>query len=67
MPELDGYGLARKIRKDDRFSHLPIIALSTLAGAEDVEKGREIGVSDYQVKLDKEKLMNSIYEQLKAA
>ena len=67
MPQMDGYGLTEKIRKDERFSHLPIIALFTLAGEEDVAKGKAIGVSDYQVKLDKEKLMNSIYNQLKAA
>jgi len=67
MPELDGYGLTEKIRKDERFSNLPIIALTTLAGEEDIERGKSIGITEYQVKLDKEQLMNSIYELLKAA
>jgi two-component system chemotaxis sensor kinase CheA len=60
MPRLDGYGLARKIKGDERFSHLPIIALTSLAGDEDVAKGRAAGIDDYQIKLDKEKLLEGI-------
>ncbi len=60
MPNLDGLGLARNIKGDDRFSHLPIIAITTLAGDEDVKKGKEVGIDDYQVKLDRENLLASI-------
>ena len=60
MPRLDGYGLARKIKGDERFSHLPIIALTSLAGDDDVAKGRAAGIDDYQIKLDKEKLLEGI-------
>jgi len=60
MPRLDGYGLARKIKGDERFAHLPIIALTSLAGDEDVAKGRAAGIDDYQIKLDKEKLLEGI-------
>ncbi|RJQ65009.1 MAG: hybrid sensor histidine kinase/response regulator [Desulfobacteraceae bacterium] len=67
MPELDGYGLSKKIRGDERFSHLPVIALTTLAGEEDIAKGKASGVNDYQVKLDRERLMESICRHLKAA
>jgi two-component system, chemotaxis family, sensor kinase CheA len=65
MPNLDGFGLTKKIRADKRFSHLPIIALTTMAGDEDIKKGKELGINDYQIKLDKEKLMNSVYEFLR--
>jgi len=67
MPELDGYGLAENIKKDERFAHLPIIALTTLAGEEDMARGKSVGMTDYQIKLDREKLMNSIFSHLKAA
>jgi two-component system chemotaxis sensor kinase CheA len=67
MPELDGYGMAEKIKNDERFSQLPIIALTTLAGEEDIAKGREVGFDAYQIKLDGEKLMDTIYAYLKAA
>ncbi len=61
MPNLDGVGLAGKIKGDQRFSHLPVIALTTLAGDEDMARGKEVGIDDYQVKLDREKLMESIH------
>jgi len=65
MPNLDGFGLTKKIRADKRFSHLPIIALTTMAGDDDIKKGKELGINDYQIKLDKEKLMNSVYDFLR--
>ena len=64
MPNLDGFGLTQKIRADKRFSHLPIIALTTMAGDEDIRKGKELGINDYQIKLDKEKLLKSVHDFL---
>ncbi len=61
MPNLDGLGLSKKIKGDERFSHLPIIALTTLAGEEDVARGKDAGIDDYQYKLDREKLLESVY------
>lgn len=60
MPNLDGFGLAEKIKSNENFSHLPIIGLTTLAGEEDMTRGKEVGIEDYQIKLDKEKLLKSI-------
>lgn len=65
MPNLDGFGLTEKIKGDERFSHLPVIALTTLASEADIAKGKEVGIDHYQVKMDKEKLMERIYEHLK--
>jgi two-component system chemotaxis sensor kinase CheA len=64
MPQLDGYGLARKIKSDKRFSPLPVIALTTLAGEDDVSKGKAAGIDDYQVKLDRESLVEAINRYL---
>jgi two-component system, chemotaxis family, sensor kinase CheA len=64
MPNLDGYELSEKIRKDDRFADLPIIALTTMAGEEDIAKGEAVGIDDYQIKLDREKLMRSVHDYL---
>jgi two-component system chemotaxis sensor kinase CheA len=60
MPRLDGFGLAQNIRGDLRFSHLPIIAVTSLAGEDDAARGKEAGINDYQVKLDREQLLESI-------
>ena len=65
MPNMDGFTLAQNIRQDKRFSMTPIIALTSLAGDEDVARGKAVGIDDYQVKLDKERLLQAIYEWLK--
>jgi two-component system chemotaxis sensor kinase CheA len=62
MPRLDGLGLARRIRADRRTAHLPIIALTSLAGEDDLERGIAAGVDDYQTKLDRDKLLDRLRE-----
>ncbi len=65
MPNMDGFELSKRIRQDKRFSLVPIVALTSLAGDEDIARGKAVGIDDYQVKLDKERLLQSIYEWLK--
>ncbi len=65
MPTMDGFELTSKIKSDKRFSHLPVIALSSLAETEDLERGKEVGIDDYQLKLDRDKLIESVSMHLK--
>lgn len=67
MPNMDGFVLTRQIKQSPAFSHLPVIALTTLAGEEDIAQGAKVGIDDYQIKLDREKLMISIHNFLRAA
>ena len=67
MPNLDGFGLTRKIRNDERFADLPVIALTTLAEDGDIARGKKVGIDDYQIKLDREKLLESINHYLDRA
>lgn len=57
MPRLTGLGLAQRIRADARTSKLPLIGLSSLAGEEDIARGKAAGFDDYQVKLDRDQLI----------
>ncbi|MBN2062677.1 MAG: chemotaxis protein CheW [Deltaproteobacteria bacterium] len=66
MPNMNGFELAKKIRGDERFSGLPIIALTTMASDEDMVRGKETGIDDYLIKLDKENLLQSIFSLLEA-
>jgi len=66
MPNLTGLGLAARIRQDQRFAHLPILALTSLASEEDVAKGKAAGVDDYQVKLDRDNLLTALRSLLAA-
>ncbi len=64
MPNMDGFELTSRIRSDERYKHLPVIALTTMASDDDIKRGGEVGIDDYQIKLDKEKLMKSVYNHL---
>ena len=44
MPNLDGFALAEKIKSDERYGHLPVIALTTLAEDDDIARGRKSGL-----------------------
>jgi signal transduction histidine kinase/ligand-binding sensor domain-containing protein/DNA-binding response OmpR family regulator len=50
MPEMTGIELCKKIKKDKRTSHIPIILLTALIGEEEQLKGLEIGANDYMTK-----------------
>jgi signal transduction histidine kinase/CheY-like chemotaxis protein len=47
MPNLDGFGLLRALRADDRTRAVPVVMLSARAGEESRVEGLEAGVDDY--------------------
>ena len=67
MPNMNGFELTEKIKNDKRFRHLPVIALTTLAADEDVAHGKAVGIDEYHIKLDKERLMECVHRYAKAA
>lgn len=50
MPNLDGFGLLKALRADERMRRMPVIMLSARAGEEARVEGMEIGADDYLVK-----------------
>ncbi len=65
MPNMDGFLLTEKIRNNPKFQGLPIIALTTLASDEDKAKGQAVGIDQYHIKLDKERLMVAVHDYMK--
>ena len=61
MPNMDGFELSRRIKQSDQWSWLPVIALTSLAGSSDIQRGIEVGIDDYQIKMDRDKLLNSLH------
>jgi CheY-like chemotaxis protein len=50
MPVMDGYTATREIRKDERFTELPIIAMTAHAMAGDEDKSLESGMNGHVTK-----------------
>jgi len=65
MPRINGLELTRRVRASDRWNDLPIIALTSLSSEEDRQRGLEAGVDDYQVKIDREKVVSAVNRLLK--
>ncbi|MBF0192965.1 MAG: response regulator [Magnetococcales bacterium] len=61
MPNMDGHTATVKIRSDERFANLPIIAMTAHAMKGDRDKSIAHGMNDHIVKpIDKKQLFNTI-------
>ncbi len=60
MPGMSGFDLAETIRRDGRWTKVPLVALSARAGDSDFARGREVGFSDYVAKYDRDVLVNTL-------
>ena len=61
MPRLDGYQTCAIIRRNARFSHVPIVMLSSRDGVFDKARGRMVGSQDYLTKpFTKDQLLQAV-------
>lgn len=64
MPGMDGFEFAKVVRSSPRWSHLPMVALSSYASEQDFDRGRMVGFSDYVSKADRDALLQALDELL---
>jgi DNA-binding response OmpR family regulator len=50
MPKLDGFQVLQELRQDASFKDTPVVMLTNLGQEEDVQKGRQLGATDYFIK-----------------
>jgi len=50
LPQLTGFEILRKIRKDEKLKQLKVLILSNLGQKSDIEMAKELGVSRYLIK-----------------
>ena len=58
MPNMDGLEMVRAIKAKPEYAGLPLVAVTSLAGAAAEQKGLDAGVDEYQIKLDREQLVD---------
>lgn len=57
MPRLDGLGFAEKVRAQDRFRDLPLMAITSETSEATRRAGIDLGIDDYTIKLSRESLL----------
>jgi len=67
MPRMTGLEFAQRVRADGRFGQLPMVALSSLAGEDDVARGKAAGITEYLVKLDRDQMLASVHSLIDAS
>jgi two-component system chemotaxis sensor kinase CheA len=61
MPGMNGYDFAKKVKAgDSKWRDIPMVALSSHATANDLDRGKEAGFNDYVAKFDRDALLHSI-------
>jgi twitching motility two-component system response regulator PilG len=61
MPRLDGYQTCAIIKRNPKFTHVPVIMLSSKDGLFDKARGRMVGSEDYLTKpFTKEQLLRAV-------
>ena len=66
MPGMNGFEFAAAVRADGRWQVIPMVALSSHATDKDFERGREVGFTDYVAKFDRESLLETLAQTVKA-
>lgn len=59
MPNMDGLEMVAVIRRYPEYKEMPIIAVTSVAGADAERRGYSAGVNEYQIKLDREQVVES--------
>jgi CheY-like chemotaxis protein len=60
LPDIDGYEVARRLRADARFKHVPLVALTGYHGEADRVRARLAGFDEYLVKPVPYQMLNSV-------
>ena len=68
MPRLDGYQTCAIIKRNPKFTHVPVIMLSSKDGLFDKARGRMVGSEDYLTKpFTKEQLLRAVDDYRRSA
>ena len=63
MPEKDGFEVLAELKMDKKLKHIPVVILTNLGQASDIQKAKDLGAVDYLVKADSS--MQEVIEKVK--
>jgi len=52
LPGIDGFEVLRRLKKDERFQHIPVIVVSNLGEEKDIKTAMSAGASEYLIKAE---------------
>jgi two-component system chemotaxis sensor kinase CheA len=64
MPEMDGWTFAAQMRARPEWRQIPLIALTTLSGAEQRRRAAELGFDAYEIKFDRASFLAAVRRSL---
>jgi two-component system chemotaxis sensor kinase CheA len=64
MPGMDGFRFAEEVRQGGNWQNVPMVALSSRTAPGDLQRGRDVGFSDYVPKLDRDALLASLSQTI---
>ena len=62
MPDMSGFELVEQLRDGSRWANLPIVAMSSHTSPAALDRGREVGFTDYVAKHDRDGLLQTLAE-----
>ncbi len=67
MPRMDGLELAKRVKEDPELSSIPMVAVTSLDSAAIMEKATGAGFDAFAQKLDKERLLELLFNVLESS
>ncbi len=64
MPDMDGFAFAEALRANPSWTDTPLVALSSHATPQDINRGLEVGFDKYVAKFDRDTLLNTLSQTL---
>ncbi|MFK7824803.1 MAG: chemotaxis protein CheW [Oligoflexales bacterium] len=64
MPEMDGFELLENIRNSEKWGNIPVVAMTSRYTDDLIQRGKELGFSDFLKKFDESVLLNSMLKHL---